>query len=337
MKENKVHLTSGEMAVLWTGYLNDSMSLPLLDYFVKTVEDNEIKPVIEFARQLSDGHIKFLTDFFQNEKFPIPRGFSANDVNLNAQKLYTDTFMLEFIMQMAKSGLVAYGSSLGMCARKDLRAYFIKCIDQTVELFEKATDIALEKGIYLRRPFIDIPAETDMIDDKSYLSGLNPLKKPRPLNAIEIAHLSFNVETNMVGTMLALSFSQAAKSKEIISYMERGRDISKKHVKVLSATLLDNDIQAPNSADYAVKGNDESPFSERLMMQLMAFLSTLGSGNYSAAASASQRSDLILNYERLSLEIAQFAKDGADIMIKHKWLEQPPGSPNRTDLARRQS
>lgn len=108
-------------------------------------------------------------------------------------------------------------------------------------------------------------------------------------------------------------------------------------MKVLSATLLDNDIQAPNSADYAVKGNDESPFSERLMMQLMAFLSTLGSGNYSAAASASQRSDLILNYERLSLEIAQFAKDGADIMIKHKWLEQPPGSPNRTDLARRQS
>ncbi|WP_350457435.1 DUF3231 family protein [Cytobacillus firmus] len=176
-----------------------------------------------------------------------------------------------------------------------------------------------------------------MIDDKSYLSGLNPLKKPRPLNAIEIAHLSFNVETNMVGTMLALSFSQAAKSKEIISYMERGRNISKKHVKVLSSTLLDNDIQSPNSADYAVKGNDESPFSERLMMQLMAFLSTLGSGNYSAAASASQRSDLILNYERLSLEIAQFAKDGADIMIKHKWLEQPPGSPNRTDLARRQS
>jgi hypothetical protein len=32
-----------------------------------------------------------------------------------------------------------------------------------------------------------------------------------------------------------------------------------------------------------------------------------------------------MNYDRLSLEIAQFAKDGADIMIKNKWLEQPPG------------
>lgn len=337
MEEKKVHLTSGEMAVLWTGYQNDSMSLPLLEYFVKTVEDDEIKPVIEFARQLSEGHIKFLTEFFQNEKFPIPAGFSSKDVNLNAQKLYTDPFMLEFIILMAKSGLIAYGSSLGMCSRKDIRAFFIKCIDQTMELYEKVTDIALEKGIYLRRPFIDLPAEPDMIDDKSYLSGLNPLKKPKPLNAIEIAHLSFNVETNMVGTMLALSFSQAAKSKEVIGYMERGKDISKKHVKILSETLLDNDIQAPNSADYAVKDSSESPISERLMMQLMAFLTTLGSGNYAAAASASQRSDLILNYERLSLEIAQFAKDGADLMIKNKWLEQPPGSPNRKDLAKKQS
>jgi hypothetical protein len=41
--------------------------------------------------------------------------------------------------------------------------------------------------------------------------------------------------------------------------------------------------------------------------------------------------------KRLSLEIAQFAKDGADIMIKNKWLEQPPGSPNRDDLADKQN
>lgn len=70
------------------------------------------------------------------------------------------------------------------------------------------------------------------------------------------------------------------------------------------------------------------------MMQIMAFLGTLGTGNYATAASVSQRSDLIMNYERLLLEIAQFAKDGADILIKK--LEQPPESPNRDDLADKQ-
>lgn len=33
------------------------------------------------------------------------------------------------------------------------------------------------------------------------------------------------------------------------------------------------------------------------------------------AVSASQRCDLIINYEKLSLEIAQYSKDGADILI----------------------
>ncbi len=123
--------------------------------------------------------------------------------------------MLEFILQMAKSALVAYGSSLSMCARKAVRGYFIKCINQTIEFFEKATDISLEKGIYLRRPFMEPPAEPDMIEDKSYLSGLNSLKKSRPLNMIEIAHLSFNVETNMVGTMLASAFPRLPNQKKL--------------------------------------------------------------------------------------------------------------------------
>jgi Protein of unknown function (DUF3231) len=56
----------------------------------------------------------------------------------------------------------------------------------------------------------------------------------------------------------------------------------------------------------------------------MGFMSAAGTGNYATAAAASQRSDLFLNYERLSFEIAQYAKDGVDIMIRNEWLEQPP-------------
>ncbi|GLB60652.1 hypothetical protein NCCP133_27840 [Cytobacillus sp. NCCP-133] len=44
-----------------------------------------------------------------------------------------------------------------------------------------------------------------------------------------------------------------------------------------------------------------------------------------------------MNYERLSLEIAQFTKDGADVMIKYKWLEQPLAFPNRKDLAKKEN
>ena len=42
-----------------------------------------------------------------------------------------------------------------------------------------------------------------------------------------------------------------------------------------------------------------------------------------------------LNYERLSIEIGQYAKDGADIMISNEWLEQPPGTLDKDKLTKK--
>ena len=67
----------------------------------------------------------------------------------------------------------------------------------------------------------------------------------------------------------------------------------------------------------------------------IAMIAAAGMGNYALATVASQRSDLALNYERLSLEIAQYAKDGADIMIDHAWLEQPPGTQDKEKLSKK--
>lgn len=44
-----------------------------------------------------------------------------------------------------------------------------------------------------------------------------------------------------------------------------------------------------------------------------------------------------MNYERLSLKIAQYAKDGADIMIQNEWLEQPPGTKDKAQLAKKKN
>jgi len=66
----------------------------------------------------------------------------------------------------------------------------------------------------------------------------------------------------------------------------------------------------------------------------MNLIISSGTGNYSTAASASQRSDLMVNYERLSFEVMRLAKSGADIMIKYSWMEQPPGIKDREKLAK---
>jgi Protein of unknown function (DUF3231) len=149
-----------------------------------------------------------------------------------------------------------------------------------------------------------------------------------------VSHLYLNIQTNAIGAKICLSFAQTAPSKEIKEFMLRGKEISKKHIETFSKILMENDIQAPASSGIGITDSTTQVFSEKLMMFQMSLLSASGSGNYATAAAASLRTDLILNYDRFSVEIAKYAKSGADIMIKHNWMEQPPGPQNKEELAK---
>ena len=332
MTEHQTQLTSAELACIWTAYMNDGMSKCILGYFLKDVEDQEIHSIIQHAYDLSSTHIEKLTQLFQEEQLPLPTGFTSEDVNMNAPRLYTDSFMLDYIGHISRAGLIAYGGFIAMSARKDIRAYFMEGLTEVSNLYDTGADVSLSKGLFVRAPYIAYPTKTDFVDSKKYLSGLNPFTNKRPLNAVEISYLYMNIKTNLIGTKLSLSFAQTSSRENIQKWMLRGRDISKKHVQIFTKTLVDNDTQAPISSDVAITDSTTPPFSDKLTMFHMGLLSAVGTGNYATAAAASQRSDLVLNYGRLSLEISQYAKDGADIMIQNGWIEQPPGTMDKENL-----
>ncbi|GAA0331567.1 hypothetical protein GCM10008967_22710 [Bacillus carboniphilus] len=334
MVQEKIHLTAAEIGCLWTTYLNDTMSKCILSHMFIHIQDPDVKPIIEFAHKIVCEHIDFLKTVFEKEQYALPTGFSDQDVQHDAPWLFSDTFCLTYVNQMAKVGMLSYSGFLAMSARDDLRTYFTTCLSETSTLYNRSTEIALNKGVFARHPYMEVPKQVDFIDDKNYFSGLNPFGNKRPLNAIEISHLYMNILTNMIGIKLCLGFAQTSPTKEIQQYMIRGRDISNKHVKIFTETLLTNNIEAPQLPDLSVSSSTTQTFSDKLLMFHMSFLSAAGMGNYATAAAASQRSDLGVNYERLSLEIGQYAKSGADIMIKHNWLEQPPGTIDREELAK---
>lgn len=334
MNAKKMALTSAEIASIWTAYMNDSMSKCILGYFLKDIEDEEIRTVVQYAYDLSSSHLKSLINLFQQEQLPLPTGFTDEDVNLNAPRLYTDPFILSYINHMAKVGMLAYSGFISMSARKDIKLYFMAGLQETTELFDKGTDLSLSKGLFTRAPYIAYPTKTDFVDSKKYLSGISLFSKKRPLNAVEISHLYMNIQTNLIGSKLSISFAQTSPREKIQKWMLRGRDISQKHIQIFTKVLLENDIQPPVSSDIAISDSTIPPFSDKLALFHMGLLSAAGTGNYATSAAASQRSDLILNYERLSVEIAQYAKDGADMMIQNEWLEQPPGTLDKDKLAR---
>ncbi|ASN03884.1 DUF3231 family protein [Virgibacillus necropolis] len=333
-EEKKIHLTSSEIASLWTAYMNDSMSKCILSFMLKYIDDPDIKPAVQSAYNISSDHLDQLLTLFEKEKYAVPNGFTEEDVNMNAPWLFSDTFCLSYINHMAKVGMLGYGGFVAMSAKEEIRNYFIQGLTETATLFNESSEIALSKGINARHPYIEVPKEADYVDSKKYMSGLNPFSNKRPLNAVEISHLYMNVLTNEMGAKLCLSFAQTSPTKEVQDFMLRGKEISQKHTKIFASTLLEDDIQAPHTPDVSISYSTTQTFSDKLLMFHISLISASGIGNYATAAAASQRTDLTVNYERLSLEVARLAKSGADIMIKHNWLEQPPGKKDREKLAK---
>jgi hypothetical protein len=87
-------LTSAEITNFWVHYIRETMAVCVSKYALKCVKDPDIIATFEYALKLSNNHIKSLKNFFKQEKFPIPNGFTNEDVNLNSPPLFTEKFWI---------------------------------------------------------------------------------------------------------------------------------------------------------------------------------------------------------------------------------------------------
>lgn len=114
--------------------------------------------------------------------------------------------------------------------------------------------------------------------------------------------------------------------------MYRGKQIAQKHIDIFSDFLKKEELPAPMSWDTAISDSTTPIFSDKLIMFHISAMIAAGNGNYGMAMAASPRRDLGSKYGSLIPEIALYAEDGANIMIKHGWMEEPPQADDRDHL-----
>lgn len=331
MQENhKTNLMSSEITGLWSAYMNNSMTVCIMKYFLKHVEDSDVSAVLEFALNTSQTIVLKTSEVLKEERHPIPVGFTDADVNLTAPRLFSDSFYLLYIKNMSKVASSTYATALATLARSDIRDLFTQWVNLSTELYNKTADVLLKKGLFIRHPYVTVPDNVQFVREQSYLGGL--FNEVRPLNIIEITHLVANLETNVLGQNLLAGLSQVAKSKEVHQHCLRGKEISKKQVQVYSTTLLDSDVQAPMSWDLKVTDATTPPFSDKLMMFQVALIGASGLSNLATAGAASLRTDVGANYVRFAAEISKYNLDGAKLIIKNGWMEEPPQPVNHDSL-----
>ena len=97
MSEENVKLTSSEIGSLWGEYVNGTAVECVNKYMYSIIEDEVIKKVFEDAISLFSNQKKQIVTLLESEGFLVPIGFSDADVNLNAGRLFTDIFCLDYL------------------------------------------------------------------------------------------------------------------------------------------------------------------------------------------------------------------------------------------------
>jgi hypothetical protein len=331
--EHRPKLVSSEVAALWGAYMQNSMSYRIVQHFAQVNEDPDSTDIIQTALTNCKFVINEVKQIFEMENHAIPFGFTEEDVNLKAGRLYSDLFTLRYIKYMAAAGTAAAAALLEVLARNDVREIFSKTSERFMQLYNDACNLLLKKGAFIRSPTIPPMEKAEYLQDESFLSGL--LGKHRPLTVIELAHISKNTETNSIGRTFVSGFSQTAQLPEVRKFMERGAEIAAKHETVFREILVKDGMPLPSSWDSTISQSIDAPFSDKLMMFQANSLNTIGVAGYGAAIGASLRKDLGGHYTRLMSEILQYANDGVKLMIENRWLEQPPQNIDREALRNR--
>ncbi|MBM7585438.1 hypothetical protein JOC86_001980 [Bacillus pakistanensis] len=326
-------LTSTEISNLWTTFQGGTMTICGVKYFLANVKDKSIRDLLQYSLDFTKKRLQTITQILNAENYPIPVGFTEQDVDTEAPRLFSDSMILFYMLNMGRLGLTGESLLFSLSARDDIAAFYSECVTQSKELVDRGRKLAIDKGIFIRPPYLPTPNQVDFVKKQSFLNGW--LGDRRPLLGIEIANLVYNSERNALGEALITGFSQVVRSKDVRQYMLKGREISGKHFEIFSSVLHEEHLSATLNMTSEVTDSTVPPFSDKLMMFHIAGLVASGIGQYGAATSVSPRRDLGMMYTRLMAEIVKYSEDGANIMIDNGWMEQPPMAADRDELAKR--
>jgi hypothetical protein len=109
--------------------------------------------------------------------------------------------------------------------------------------------------------------------------------------------------------------------------------LAEQQIETFNKILKDEEEIGNIPVSMEVTSSTVSPYSERLIMFLIALTSTTGFYLIASSLSVSMRPDLITKFSLFMPKIMLYANKGMKIMIKRGWMEQPPLAVDRKSLS----
>lgn len=327
---NENTLTAAELSALWYQYMGDSMAICVYKYFLKIVENEEIRSILQLAFQVAESQISKIAEFLKQVNYQPPNGFSENDVNLNAPRLFSDQFLLFYSYIMTIHGLTAYSLAITVSERNDVQNYFLECTVTSKDLFQKIVNVAKTHPGYSSVPSVPAQVGDKFYNSTGFISNL--IGDKRPLSASEIGNLFFNSKKTGFVRSLSIAFGQVAELEEVRNFMWKNVKLAGKDAESFDAILQKDNLPIPMRWDAEITDSTVSPFSDKLMMFHAAFLVNTALSYYGAAIGSSLRTDVILNYRSVFNHAMQAGALCYNILVDHGWMEKQPEAVDRKFL-----
>lgn len=319
-------ITSVEMGKLWATYTGNSMAIPILKYYLQHVEDVEIKTLLKTALKLSEEFLEIMEGIFIKDGFPIPKGFSDDDVNLSAPRLFHDEFYVHYLKYTAKAGMSIYNVAIPIVYRRDVKDFFKYCMVSTMDLIEQIKEILMNKGLIMKPPYIPIPESVEFVRE-DFLNGY--FGQVRPLHALEITHMYDNIENNVTSKALIMAFAKVGKDEKIRKLFEKGERLTTTHIENLIEKLHNENLPSPSLLDDLVTTSTISPFSDKLMLSHKMDMFSMKMRAFGNSVAVNGRHDIGLLYAKSLMKNAAFVEDAMKALIERGWLEQIPYAAER--------
>ncbi|MDH6651190.1 DUF3231 family protein [Priestia megaterium] len=332
MKNDNLKLTSSEIGTLWGEYVNGTMTDIVNRYMFSIIEDESIKNLFLIALETFEKQKKQIVSFLEKDGFPVPIGFTESDLNKSAERLFSDTFCLNYLHLMTVHGLLGHTTSLSVSVRKDLREFYNSCDNDAKNMYDLTIELLLEKGKFQRDPYFYPNESPEFISTKDFSDGF--FGKGRVLSATEMISSSLNIKKSIMAKALSIGFSQVTESKEVREFLEDSEKTADENIQALTKIMHKDNLPVPMSWESEVTTSKDSPFSDKLMLYHIGFLTQTAQIYHGTGLASAMRTDLGVAYEKAILKSLVITKNWFDIMVKNKWLEQPPLAPNRKEIAK---
>lgn len=320
------------MGTLWLTYQEKTLIMRILEYFIEKSDEQQAKNLMGGLWQDLNYYVEQMEQLFEEQHIVKPKGFTKEDVNLEAPSLFDNGFDIMFIRVLKEVSMGMYTINMNMAYNDKVMIIYEGLTRITHKIYKQSTLYLLEKGILTLPPKVTMPKTTEFIEGKSYMSGFNPFNDKRPLNNIELGFLHHGIETNNIGMQLLLGFAQTAKNKDAKQYFVQGIELCKKQIKTYEQILLDSDVQFSATSGSTVTTSTVAPFSDRLMMNCVYLLNGFSVVACSFGTFFTLRNDISLKTALIAKDIYFYGDEGMKIMIKNGWFEEPPQMEDRAGI-----